>query len=77
MYGGVQQLRGAHFLSHDLWTAMICWCTALAVFRMAGPFQAALRQPEQKQGHADVANVPLQDNRHDVILSRTDKHAPF
>lgn len=56
---------------------MICWCTALAVFRMAGPFQAALRQPEQKQGHADVANVPLQDNRHDVILSRTDKHAPF
>lgn len=26
--GLVQQLRGAHFLSHTLWTAWVCWTTA-------------------------------------------------
>ena len=29
--GLAQQWRGAHFMSHTLWTAAICWCTALAV----------------------------------------------
>lgn len=29
-FGFSQQLRGAHFLSHDLWTLMICWLVALA-----------------------------------------------
>lgn len=27
-FGIAQQLRGAHFLSHDLWTAWICWTIA-------------------------------------------------
>ena len=31
LFGSSQQLRGAHFLSHDLWSAMICWATALAL----------------------------------------------
>lgn len=26
-----QQLRGAHFMSHTLWTAWFCWVTALAI----------------------------------------------
>lgn len=26
-----QQIRGAHFMSHTLWTACVCWCAALAV----------------------------------------------
>ena len=26
-----QQMRGAHFMSHTLWTGLICWCVALAV----------------------------------------------
>lgn len=29
VYGFDQQLRGAHFLSHDVWTLSICWFTAL------------------------------------------------
>lgn len=29
-FGLSQQFRGAHFLSHDLWTLAICWYTALA-----------------------------------------------
>lgn len=25
-----QQVRGAHFMSHTLWSAYVCWCVALA-----------------------------------------------
>lgn len=32
IFGIAQQLRGAHFLSHDLWTAWICWITASAAY---------------------------------------------
>jgi membrane-associated PAP2 superfamily phosphatase len=28
LFGATQQLRGAHFISHDIWTAWICWCSA-------------------------------------------------
>jgi len=28
--GVAQQLRGAHFMSHTLWTAWLCWCVGLA-----------------------------------------------
>lgn len=28
LFGISQQLRGAHFMSHTLWTAWICWTTA-------------------------------------------------
>lgn len=29
--GLVQQLRGAHFMSHTLWTGWLCWITAWAI----------------------------------------------
>lgn len=29
--GLAQQIRGAHFTSHTLWTAFICWCVAWAI----------------------------------------------
>ncbi len=32
IFGIGQQLRGAHFLSHDLWTAAICWVSASALY---------------------------------------------
>lgn len=28
--GVAQQMRGAHYMSHTLWTALICWCVGLA-----------------------------------------------
>ena len=34
LFGLSQQLRGAHFLSHDLWTLAICWCVPLLFFRL-------------------------------------------
>jgi membrane-associated PAP2 superfamily phosphatase len=29
--GVAQQLRGAHFMSHTLWTAWLCWVVAIAI----------------------------------------------
>lgn len=37
LFGMAQQLRGAHFLSHDLWTATICWTVALLVYLWLRP----------------------------------------
>lgn len=30
-FGVAQQWRGAHFMSHTLWSAVVCWCTAAAL----------------------------------------------
>ncbi|MCC5093843.1 MULTISPECIES: phosphatase PAP2 family protein [Xanthomonas] len=32
VFGVSQQLRGAHFLSHDLWSLGVCWLTALGLY---------------------------------------------
>lgn len=32
IFGIAQQLRGAHFLSHDLWSFAVCWVSALALY---------------------------------------------
>lgn len=29
--GFAQQVRGAHFMSHTLWSGFICWCVALSI----------------------------------------------
>ncbi|WP_368566205.1 phosphatase PAP2 family protein [Pseudoxanthomonas sp. UTMC 1351] len=44
VFGVAQQLRGAHFLSHDLWTIAVCWITALTVHLIAQ------RHPAQERG---------------------------
>jgi membrane-associated PAP2 superfamily phosphatase len=41
LFGGVQVLRGAHYLSHVLWSAWLC--AALAVIAEAGWAQSARR----------------------------------
>jgi membrane-associated PAP2 superfamily phosphatase len=33
VFGFAQQLRGAHFLSDDIWTLSICWITAVLLYR--------------------------------------------
>ncbi len=43
VFGVAQQSRGAHFLSHDLWSAMIAWIVALTVY--AWVFRARLWIP--------------------------------
>lgn len=34
IYGFGQQLRGAHFLSHDIFSLVICWYASLAVYML-------------------------------------------
>jgi membrane-associated PAP2 superfamily phosphatase len=33
VFGFAQQLRGAHFLSDDIWTLAICWATSVLLYR--------------------------------------------
>jgi membrane-associated PAP2 superfamily phosphatase len=37
LFGAAQQLRGAHFLSHDLASALLCWGVALALHALFWP----------------------------------------
>lgn len=32
VFGLVQQIRGAHFISHDIWTLAVCWFFSLGLF---------------------------------------------
>ncbi|MBT2774346.1 phosphatase PAP2 family protein [Halomonas sp. ISL-60] len=36
-FGLTQQLRGAHFLSHDLWTVMLCWTVSFVLSKRLLP----------------------------------------
>lgn len=43
LLGLAQQLRGAHFMSHTLWTGWICWCVSWlldAIWNRFGTWQA-------------------------------------
>ena len=42
-FGFAQELRGAHFISHDLWSVAICWFGALLLFKLAW----SLRRPRE------------------------------
>lgn len=50
VFGVAQQLRGAHFLSHDVWTAAICWavavCMCLTFWHRSGRPVAVPRSPD-------------------------------
>jgi membrane-associated PAP2 superfamily phosphatase len=39
--GVAQQVRGAHFMSHTLWTGWICWCVAVLLERAHRSFAFA------------------------------------
>ncbi|MGO1000671.1 phosphatase PAP2 family protein [Lysobacter sp. CA196] len=41
LFGVSQQLRGAHFLSHDLWTLGIAWSATLALYLAMAPHKNA------------------------------------
>lgn len=51
-FGLGQQLRGAHFLSHDVWTAMICWMSPLGLYVLAWTSPAAARPRLRAQAAA-------------------------
>jgi membrane-associated PAP2 superfamily phosphatase len=47
IFGIAQQSRGAHFVSHDLWSAFIAWITSLTLYTVA--FKARLWDPDRPQ----------------------------
>lgn len=62
LFGVAQQLRGAHFLSHDLWTVTLCWMSALGMYRVfwgrvgaRASDEPALREPMLGIGATPVA----------------------
>jgi membrane-associated PAP2 superfamily phosphatase len=60
LFGISQQLRGAHFLSHDVWTAGICWATALLTYllfwhRASAPAQASVASSSTQATRSEVA----------------------
>jgi membrane-associated PAP2 superfamily phosphatase len=42
LLGGGQLVRGAHYVSHTLWTAWICWACCVLAFAITRPGGAAL-----------------------------------
>jgi membrane-associated PAP2 superfamily phosphatase len=52
MLGVSQQLRGAHYMSHTLWTAWICWTVGFAIDLIAAPRASRLPAGEPAVLHA-------------------------
>jgi membrane-associated PAP2 superfamily phosphatase len=52
MLGVSQQLRGAHYMSHTLWTAWICWVAGFAIDLIAAPRVSPSPAPEPAALHA-------------------------
>lgn len=42
-----QVMRGMHFLSHQVWTALICWYLTVLLYRLADWLNHAVRSPRQ------------------------------
>jgi membrane-associated PAP2 superfamily phosphatase len=56
--GIAQQLRGAHFMSHTLWTAWLCWTTALAADALVTRLISRTRSRAQEPAHGSAAQAP-------------------
>jgi membrane-associated PAP2 superfamily phosphatase len=54
-----QQSRGAHFLSHDLWTMAFCWFGPLLLFLMIRPDRPAVTPAPGKAGEGKSRVEPL------------------
>lgn len=46
VFGLSQQLRGAHFLSHDLWTLATCWLVSLLLYLAVQPLLKRSRRTQ-------------------------------
>ena len=47
--GLAQQVRGAHYMSHTLWTAWLCWASAALVDNIVGQMLSQRPSPDQAQ----------------------------
>ena len=49
VFGLAQQARGAHFASHDVWSAFVCWMVALTTYTWAFDAQVWNRTSESSE----------------------------
>ncbi len=54
IFAYVQHVRGAHFLSHNLWSAAICWAVSVGVYAAFGRRLFAHENMAQRPIDADV-----------------------
>lgn len=65
VFGIAQQMRGAHFLSHDLWTAAVCWFNSLGWYWMlfrrqkSAASEAVLQAADPERLHSGSADGML------------------
>jgi len=58
MLGLAQQVRGAHYLSHTLWTALLCWFTAAVMDAVVSQWIAQRPSPAPAPVRGFVAPTP-------------------
>lgn len=58
LYGAVQVLRGAHFVSHVLWAAWLCWVIALTVNALAASALFKRRRTGRRPQAAPAVSSP-------------------
>ena len=56
-FAGTQWLRGAHFPSHDLWSAWICWMTCLSLYAACLCRTASVPSPVEPQQRTTAATA--------------------
>ena len=64
VFGIAQQARGAHFISHDVWSAMIVWTVSLSLYTFvfqARLWNAPLHRPQWECNEASAAARRLPD----------------
>jgi membrane-associated PAP2 superfamily phosphatase len=71
-FGLAQQLRGAHFLSHDLWSAFLSWLIALLVFAVAQGYGLTLLRFRSAQFLA--AHLPRSRILRTVVMSASGRN---
>ncbi|MFC4310829.1 phosphatase PAP2 family protein [Steroidobacter flavus] len=55
VFGIAQQARGAHFVSHDVWSAMLVWTVSLSVYTFV--FKARLWNPASSQWESNEVSA--------------------
>ena len=57
VFGIAQQARGAHFVSHDVWSAMLVWTVSLSLYTFV--FKARLWNWERNEVSAAARRLPV------------------
>lgn len=57
LFGAAQLVRGAHFASHTLWTAWLCWAIAATVAAAHNAGLARRRSPPDDRAHRPTLEV--------------------